>query len=167
MCLLCFQHSSHQPFHLYRLAVMLLLSLSFTSTISVGARTNLVIAFPDLSPGLAVPGQHLCRTVIVLTWVIYASIDLVLAFFLPQLSCGTLYLLMFFLPLTICLPLNVGFTDTLGLLTNLFSFNFFSILVFYCILFYSLYFIDLVLYVFLDAAGPRCGSFDPCLATER
>ena len=93
---------------------MLLLSLSFTGTILADARMNLAIVFLGLNPGPAVPGWHLCHTVTVLMWVICASVDLVLAFFLPQLSCGTLYLLMFSRPPTICLPLKVGSTHTLG-----------------------------------------------------
>ena len=41
-----------------------------------------------------------------------ASIDLVPASFLTQVICGTLYLLLPFLPLTICLLSNVGCTGT-------------------------------------------------------
>ena len=143
-------HIIPHNFHPYRCAAMLLLSLYFTGTISAGARRSLAIVFRARNIGVAVQGQRPLRTIIVSRRSLRASVVVVPAFFHPQLSCGTLYLLLFFPPLTICLPLNVGSTGTWG------PFNFFYNFVLF-------YFIFLILHILaperLDfVVGPQLAS---------
>ena len=101
---------------------MLLLSLSFTSVILVVARRSLVIVYLALKTGGAILGSLLLHMNFVLKLATLASTDMILASFHTQAICGILYLLLFFLLLTICLPLNVGCIGTLEALTEFFLF---------------------------------------------
>ena len=71
-------------------------------------------------------GAILCSPLLHMNFVLklatLISIDIVLSSFLTQEICGTLCLLHFFLPPTICLPLNVGCSSTLEALIEFFSF---------------------------------------------
>ena len=96
----------------FEVALRCCFSLSFTGTILVGARRSLTIVFLVQNTGDAVQGVPLPNMNIVWRCATRASIDLVPASFLSQVICGTLYLLLPFLPLTICLLSNVGCTGT-------------------------------------------------------
>merc|ERR1712212_233273 len=84
-------------------AAVLPLSLSFTGTILVGARRSLTTVFLVPKTGDAVLGLLLPHMNIEWRCATRALIDMVSASFLSQLICGTLYLLLPFHPLTICL----------------------------------------------------------------
>ena len=83
--------------------ISIILSYSFTGTSLVGARSSLTARFlvpktRDTILGLPLPHMNIvwrCAT--------HASIDMVPASFLSQVICWTLYLLLLFHPLTICL----------------------------------------------------------------
>ena len=78
-----------------------------------------------LKTGGAILGSLLLHMNFVLKLATLASTDMILASFHTQAICGILYLLLFFLPLTICLPLNVGCIGTLEALTEFFLFMIF------------------------------------------
>ena len=98
---------------------MLLLSLSFTSIILVGARMSFTTVFLVLNTGDAVLDRPMLRMNLVWRLAPRALIDMILAFFHTQEICGTLYLFLFFHPHPICLPLNVGCTGTTEVLNSL------------------------------------------------
>ena len=103
-------------------AVMLLLFLSYKSFILVVARKSLVIVCPVLKTVGTILGLLLLHMDFVLKLTTLASIDVILASSHTQATCGILYVLLFFLPLTIYLHLNVGCMGTLEALTEYFLF---------------------------------------------
>ena len=138
-----YQCTSSQSCHHWSYGVMLLLSLSFTSIILVVAGRSLVILSPVPKNG----AQYYTHTLLLhmnfaLSLATLASIDIVLGSFHIQVICGILYHVLFFPPLTIFLPLNVGFIGTLEALTRFFIQSFFNI-----------YFIDVFVH-FDYAIGP-------------
>ena len=110
-------------------AAMLLLSLSFTGTISVVVRMSFIIVSLVLKTGVAILDLLLPRMNFAWRLATRASIGMVPASFHTQVNCGILCLLQFFLPLTICLPLKVGCTST-SWMTDLFHFSLCNILKF-------------------------------------
>ena len=86
-------------------AVMLPLFLSITGIILVVAQRSLVVVCLVLKTGSAILGSLLLNMSFVLKLANLASIDMALASFLIQAIYGILYLLLFFLPLKICLPI--------------------------------------------------------------
>ena len=84
----------------------------YTGTILVGARRSLTIVFLVPNTGDAILGLPLPHMSIVWRCATRASIVMVPASFLSQVICGTLYLLLPFHPLTICLLSRVGCIST-------------------------------------------------------
>ena len=101
-------------------AVVLLLSLSYTSIILVVARRCLVIMYLVLKTGGAILGSLFLHMNFVLKLATLTSTDMILASFHTQEIFGILYLLLFLLLLTIYLTLNVGYIGTLEALTESF-----------------------------------------------
>ena len=112
--------------HHWSFALMLPLSIHLLQLLILFvARRSLVIVCLVLKTGGAVLDSLLLYMNFVLWLATLASIDMVFASILIKAICGIPYLIQFFLPFTICLPLNVGCKDTLKALTEFFHFRIF------------------------------------------
>ena len=100
------------------------LSPSFRSIIIAVAQKNLYIVCLGLEIGDTVLVLPLLHMNFVSKLTTLTSINILLSSILTQTICGIVYLLQFFLPLTICLPLNVRCTSTCKLSTSNISFSY-------------------------------------------